>query len=109
MQNARRAARRIIASLTISLLLGGLLTQTAAAQGSPRVTGPVYVAMEVPLPPHDPTPQPINDGGGGDGSYRPVYGGGGGGGGGSIPVAYVIGGGILLGGVILASTARARR
>jgi hypothetical protein len=107
MQNARRAARRIIASLTISLLLGGLSTQTAAAQGSPRVTGPVYVAVEVP--PHEPTQQPINEGGGGDGSYHPVLDGGGGGGGSSIPVAYVIGGAILLGGVILAYRARARR
>jgi hypothetical protein len=106
MQNARR----IIASLAICLLLGGLSTQTAVAQGSPRVTGPVYVGIV--LPPHDPTPQPIHeDGGDGNGPYNPVsYGSGGGGGGGSsIPVAYVIGGVILLGGVSLAYRARARR
>jgi hypothetical protein len=111
MQNARHVARRIIASLTICLLLGGLATQTAAAQDSPRVTGPVYVAIDVP--PHEPTPHPIYEGGGGGGgSYHPVLdggGGGGGGGGSSIPVAYVIGGAILLGGVILAYRARARR
>ncbi len=69
MQNARRAARRIVASLTISLLLGGLSTQAAAAQGSPRVTGPVYVAVEVPA--HEPTPQPMSEGGGGVGRITP--------------------------------------
>ena len=108
MQDACRAARRIIASLTISLLLGGLSTQTAAAQGSPRVTGPVYVAVEVR--PQEPTQQPIHMVDGGDGPYHPVLGGGGGGGGGtSIPVDYLIGGAILLGGVGLTYRARARR